>query len=1409
MSVPARLLVVLATLLFLPPAALGAERDAVPELLQEWIPWALRGQETAACARLEQSPLCVWPGRLALDLDDRGGRFALDLVVDAPAVVALPGDPIRWPRDVRSGGGPRALNAGGVPAVSLPAGTHRVEGAFVWSRLPESLAVPPTIALVDLTVQGEAVAAPRRDADGLLWLQGGASEEAEEDRLAIEVHRRVDDGVPVRIATKLRLRVSGRSREVRLGSPTLAATTATALASSLPARLDGDGALQVQLRPGDWEITIQARSDGPVPSLVAPSAGAPWPDEEVWVFQAAPAIRSVRVDGAPGVDPSRTSLPDEWRSLPAWRVAAGGSLDFVELRRGEADPPPDRLNVHRKLWLSLDGTEFAVQDRLDGKISQGGRLELAAPGALGSAKVSGRDQLVTVGDGGGGGVEVRDGSLNLEGVSLWKRSATLPAVGWNRDARSLGADLHLPPGWRLITATGVDHAGRSWLERWTLMDLFLVLLIALAVGRLTSKPWGLLTLVILALSWQEPDAPTAGWITLLVLLGLLRVLPGGRFAGLVHWVRWAVVVGMAAHVVGFSWQASRAALFPQLDNHGQGAMSGSEYDPGVVMLQAEADEAFEQENAPMETKAVPQAAAPMPQKKVKRGRGGTLYGNYESSSKVGWGKRASRLDPQAVVQTGPGLPRWSWETHRLTWNGPVAADHTIRLTLLGPMANGALGLAQVAGAILLLLLLGDPRRTGTEPKDPEPDDEVPEPDDEAPEPELPEPEEEPEPVDDEDHTQVDEDDQQTISHGSLPKMGPLALLLALLIPAVPATSAAQAPSPELLNDLRSHLLTRPPCEPDCVQVADLVLAPRGDRLRITASVHAGALAPWRLPGPDSAWAPTRVLLDGREVVALHRDASGFLVMRVPEGVHEVVLEGPARDEIALQFSEPPRVLRWQGAGWTLAGHRADAAPPSAVQLSRSRPLDEGAPGSSAEENAELPPWLQVHRELDLGVPWLVHNQVVRLGGGNGAVLMRVPLLPGESVTTPGIVQEGDVAIVALEPGEASRGWDSTLAETERLELRAPPDRPWTEVWSLDCSPIFSCAAEGLAPTRHLAEGRWLPQWQPWPGETLAIALKRPTPAEGATTTVDSVVLKLTSGRRLLEASLTVSLRSSQGGEQTLTLPPGASLRTFRLNGKDHPAQTDGDRLVFATEPGATGVYVEFGLPAETGFLPKAPPVDVGRDVSNVQIEWTLPDHRWVLWTWGPRWGPVVTVWQYILLLFLVAFLLARFAPTPLTGVDWFLLGLGLTQVPPQASAVLVLWLVALSFRGRARPDEWWKHALAQMSLVGLTLGAFGVLYAGVYQGLVMRPDLGVSGAGSWGNTLSWFVDTSGGELPRPGVLWLPIWVWRVAMLLWALWLASRLLRWVKWGWEQARVGGLWSWPPLPNQGAQEGSAGQS
>ena len=172
----------------------------------------------------------------------------------------------------------------------------------------------------------------------------------------------------------------------------------------------------------------------------------------------------------------------------------------------------------------------------------------------------------------------------------------------------------------------------------------------------------------------------------------------------------------------------------------------------------------------------------------------------------------------------------------------------------------------------------------------------------------------------------------------------------------------------------------------------------------------------------------------------------------------------------------------------------------------------------------------------------------------------------------------------------------------------------------------------------------------------------------------------------------------------------------------------------------------------------------------------------------PAWGPVVKFWEYLAVLALVAWALGRFTATPLSALDWLLLGAGMTQVPLAAAVVVVLWLLVLSGRHRWQPKRWWSYDLGQLVIFGWGLIALGILYAAVHSGLLVQPDMQVLGPGSWGSNLKWYVERVDGALPRPWLLWLPLWVWRLLMLLWSLWLASRLLSWLPWCWQRFTLG---------------------
>ena len=80
---------------------------------------------------------------------------------------------------------------------------------------------------------------------------------------------------------------------------------------------------------------------------------------------------------------------------------------------------------------------------------------------------------------------------------------SIPAVGWDQDFQSASAALTLPVGWRLLHASGADSVSTSWLKDWTLLDLFLVLITGIGIGKLNRARAGALALVTLALAFPE------------------------------------------------------------------------------------------------------------------------------------------------------------------------------------------------------------------------------------------------------------------------------------------------------------------------------------------------------------------------------------------------------------------------------------------------------------------------------------------------------------------------------------------------------------------------------------------------------------------------------------------------------------------------------------------------------------------------------------------------------------------------------------------------------------------------------------------------------------------------------------------------------------------------------------------
>ncbi len=449
----------------------------IPPELSGWKDWVLHNKEEQFCPsdyNNGESYRCVWPSRLKVFVTASGGRFEQEWVVFADAWIPLPGEPDLWPREVRLNQEEIPVsNRNGVPSVFVSPGEHRIEGVFEWSEMPETIRIPPGAGLVSLVSDpsrtDETSDSPVLDKNGRLWLQKSESSETrEEDRLGVVIYRLTDDAIPMTVTNLLQLNISGRAREIRLEDILLQNAVPMNLESQLPARIGSKNEIMFQARPGRWEIRILTRFESPVHEI-GPVKGIY--GQEIWSFKPEHHLRMVKVAGVPSVEPTQTDIPAEWKAFPAYIVEPDAKITFEEIRRGDPDPAPDRLSLNRIWWLDFSGTGFTVQDTITGAMSRQWYLAMNPPGVPGRISVDGTDQLITLQNNGKPGAELRRGELHLVAESRYDSSVrVIPAVGWDHDFQSVSGEIRLPPGWRLLTASGADVLPGTWFQQWTSQD---------------------------------------------------------------------------------------------------------------------------------------------------------------------------------------------------------------------------------------------------------------------------------------------------------------------------------------------------------------------------------------------------------------------------------------------------------------------------------------------------------------------------------------------------------------------------------------------------------------------------------------------------------------------------------------------------------------------------------------------------------------------------------------------------------------------------------------------------------------------------------------------------------------------------------------------------------------------------
>ena len=1340
----------------------AADED-IPDSLESWSGWVLSDESFRQCPFFSSAAgdglkyVCAWPAALDIQVDANGGSFQQAWRVIDAGWVRLPGSADNWPFEVRVNGSKVPVTGSHYPRVWLEPGQATVRGDFHWQARPEELRVPTATGPVNLRVDGQSIRRPNVS-DSKLWLgERSSDEEAERDEITLSVYRKITDGIPVALRTYINIRVGGEVREENLGRILPDGFVVVAINSALPGQINAAGELILQVRPGNFGFDISARAlDDNITAIPVPDPlnGA---EEEIWSFQADHAYRVLAIEGLDPIDPSQTGTPYS-HELPAFIALAGKALQLQE--RGRSDLPPNSLILDRTLWLDFDLNGATMIDNVRGQMHDGWRVDMHPPYTLLQAKSHSDDLLVTrsAADSDDTGVELRRAQVQLATQArIENLTSSLPASGWRNDFQRTQINVMLPPGTRMLAALGADASYGEWLTRWSLFDMFIVLVVVAAVWRLLSPLYGGIVLLTALIYYQENPIFIFILFPLLVGVAMCKQLSEGKLLRLGQILRNASLAALVLVLLPLAGVQLRLVLHPQLEGYVSSLRAQQDQKARAKRSEVgEAEPELARKRAEVEgdgLTSVDDLMQDLPARKVPQ----TVATAALERVEVVGGRIAKRdlftkYAADILVQAGQGKPDWSWRSVRLSWDGPLTESDTIRLVVLPQWMLRALRLVGIVGLALLLLgfaqMLRRPRFL----------------------------------------------DKPKFKSFRLPVV---LLTLTLAAPLLPQDAvAAEFPPQHLLDELRNRLLEQPECVPDCATVESAEVITSDNALTINLDIHVAARSAVVLPGSRNGWEAVDITVNGNVRRWVYRGNKGRLRLDLSEGIHRVVLSGPLPDTATLQVPFPlrPREIITRGTGWEIAGTRRERLTANALELVRSR--IEGDTSSSLQFD-RAPTFVTVRRDFRLDLDFHLFTSVQRVAPIKGAFNLSIPLLQDETVIDESIKIEDDAVQASFGSETRSIQWSSELPRSNEINLQAAVTDQYRETWRFTASPTWHVEFSGMAqilplPEEYFTGDYWTIEFRPRPGDQLTVKVTRPGAVPGETLAIDSVNVSEKIGKRARVSDLNFIYRSTQGGRHLVSFPEDASVEQLTIDGAGQPVQMEGNDIVIPLRPGRHHVKINWRANINSRNVVSGTSVNLNQGATNVRQSMEIARDRWILFVRGPMVGPAVLYWGELLVFLALALLLGRMNYTLLRTHDWVLLGLGLSTWSWSVFALVAFWLHVMAWRAKATlPEIRSNFNLMQLGLFVLSVTALVSLFSAVPATLLGFPDMHVAGNNSYGNALYWFSDRINGELPAITSVSVSIWAYKVVILLWSLWLAVNVLRWIRWAWQAFSEGGYW------------------
>ncbi|MCC6221573.1 MAG: hypothetical protein IT291_10075 [Deltaproteobacteria bacterium] len=1396
---------------------------SVPIALEPWVDWVKERHPEWNCAKNGGVFHCVWPGVLQYELTNHGARFALKVELQSKEAVILPSRQGIYPLaiDVINEKGERVepsldVRNDFVYAI-LPAGVFDISGELLWDKLPPEIPLPESYALVSVdktSLPGNIEIKRQRDR---LWVEEAqhGKEETIGESIKIAVMRRIRDGSPMQVDTLLKLRVSGKRRPLDLGKVTPLNSLPVAISCALPHYLSSDGNLALQLNSGEYEVNILSVIAQPAGEILLPTASSTlWPTEETIAFVENTAFRTVEVSGALAVHASATELPPSWMAGAVYAPSSGSKLTFKELRRGILKPEPNELDLQKEIWVDLDNGGYTAMDTFSGSMHQGFRLNALAGTKLGRASVNGVSRLVSR-DANSGlwGVELRDSNVQLQAVSRYENGSQLSAVGWDTKVANYSAWLHLPPSWLLFAVHGADTKGSAWVESWSLLELFLCFLVTLTSFRLFGSAAAIVVGLCSVLNHDEFLAPQMLYIHLLFLVVWRSVLSDEKSPW--HYAcRILLSVTFLALVIqslAFAKLQFTQFLFPQLQSGTrhrsfmQDLFAGIEMTPliwpailffagillawiismvrakdirsrvaktvlygflffasmpavGLLITFRLSSDVYSRSDY-YRAKSI---ESPGYGRAANLGSAASSFGPMERSLSASLSSGGAEMESDSdVVQdeddearakkdssekglsltSGPAIPTWHWRRHNIVAAGPILPQHQLSILLIpASVMRFICGVRTVLILVLMFLLL---KRIWSRPAE------------------------------------------LVVSLASK-FSAKAALVTALLLLGTVSPTKADFPGDSMLSELERRFEENL-CKNDVcavIEVAKIELS--SEEFKLSLKVASDGQSVVTAPGPLEVLPVQKVLLNGKDYVALRRSSDGFLEVRTNAGLNDIEITGPLPQTSAfsLEFPARPLVVHVESPKWFVEGLSASGFVAGGLRFTAKDREEEvnASEKSLVKQKEKLLSWAVVRRFIAITTEDVkIETHVERLGELAVEDTLKVPLFASERVLSGNVKVEGQYVYLGFASGAKSARYSSALGrDVMPLVLQASAERGISEEWQVSCSVNIHCEVSGLNPSGTLANGQARWSWLPFPSEEAKVSAFSLETAQGDTLTIDNLNHDVKWGTRLLTGKLQLEVRATQTNALNITLPEESEVENISVDNVSGANIQNGSSNQVLLSPGTHVVEVSYQQPFSVAFFQKVPGLLLDREANNVNVSVSPNGERWILWAGGASWGPCVVYWAKLIVVVLICVGLASAGILSIGLVDAILLGIGLTTLP-----VIYLW-IPLLWLGLTVAMTKQKVFFRQLGVtiriacfIAIAFLSLVMFYEVVRVGLVLQPPMLIVGNGSAYNYLKWYVDRTSGELLRPWILSVPLYYWRIFSLLWAMWLVVRLIAWLK------------------------------